>query len=149
MERKILKSYVDMGFGFPVRMVKVPMVKVRGAWTPDVNYKELATEVLGKLAGLKSRLSGNQVKFIRLQMGMTMEEFAARLGVTHPAVAKWEKKGMEPTGMNWSTEKDLRLSISRNLSGSDSKGALAFAALYDELEREAGAKGDRVEVVGS
>ena len=40
---------------------------------------------------------------------MTLQDFAARFGVTHPSVMKWEKQADEPTRMSWSTEKDLRL----------------------------------------
>ena len=31
MEKKIRKSFIDTGFGFPVHLVNVPMVKMRGS----------------------------------------------------------------------------------------------------------------------
>ena len=39
MNTKIQKEYVDMGFGFPVYLQNVPMVKVRGVWTPKVRQQ--------------------------------------------------------------------------------------------------------------
>ena len=41
METKVQKRFVDTGFGFPIRLINVPMVKVRGVWTPKINYNEL------------------------------------------------------------------------------------------------------------
>ena len=39
---------------------------------------------------------GNVIKKYRKNKGMTQEEMAARLGVTAPAVNKWEKGGSLP-----------------------------------------------------
>ncbi len=38
------------------------MVKVRGVWTPKLNYKQLAETVLSALAFNPSRLTGAEVK---------------------------------------------------------------------------------------
>lgn len=130
VERKSIATYTDHGFGFPVVLEDVSMIKVRGKWTPEIDYNLLAKEVLRCLAELDGRLTGNQVKFIRLQMEMTLEQFAKRLGLSHPAVLKWEKKGDAPTGMNWSNEKDIRLFIAMNLS----KAKKPFFDLYEFLE---------------
>lgn len=133
METKILHEYVDRGFGFPVVLVDVPMVKLRGRWTPRINFNSLAKEVLHCLAGLDGRLSGSQVKFIRLHFEMTLQVFASRFGVTHVAVLKWEKAGAKPTGMSWSTEKDIRLFVSQKLSVKSEE----FLAVYNRLETAA------------
>ena len=34
-QTKIQKEFVDHGFGFPIRLRQVPMVKVRRVWTPQ------------------------------------------------------------------------------------------------------------------
>ena len=73
MERKIQKLFVDEGFGFPVKLVNVPMIKVRGHWTPDVNYKELSESLLRALACKPTRLSGNEVHFIRQHFSLTLQ----------------------------------------------------------------------------
>ncbi len=126
---RIQKEFVDLGFGFPVRLRQVPMVKVRGVWTPQVNYEQLAQAALKALCFKPARLTGNEVRFIRLQLGMTLEEFAARFCVTHPSVIKWEKQGDEPTKMQWCTEKDIRLYLLLQTEGEEH-----FVDLYKKLE---------------
>lgn len=130
METKIKKEFIDTGFGFPIRLVNVPMVKVRGEWTPKVNYNELALEVLRALAHKVSRLTGNEIKFIRTHFEMTLQEFAKRFCVTHVGVMKWEKALNRPTAMSWSAEKDIRLFVLTRLAAK----AQEFASLYDDLQ---------------
>lgn len=130
MEKRIVAQHIDKGFGFPVILENVPMVKVRGEWTPHINYNNLAREVLRSLIDLDGRLTGNQVKFIRLHFEMTLQIFAARFAVSHPAVMKWERAKDKPTGMNWGTEKDIRLFIAKALDGA----ADDFLELYGQLE---------------
>jgi hypothetical protein len=105
------------------------MVQVRGKWTPAINYTQLARAVLRQLVGLDGRLTGHQVRFVRLHFEMTLQAFATRFGVSHVAVLKWEQRGNKPTGMTWSTEKDLRLFIHRQLSGQPRE----FLQLYEQL----------------
>ena len=45
----ILKSYVYEGFDFPVTLYSVPAKKVRGEWTPFINYVILSHNVLKAL----------------------------------------------------------------------------------------------------
>jgi hypothetical protein len=87
------------------------MVKVRGVWTPKINYNEFAHVVLRVLAHKESRLTGNEIRFIRTYFKMTLQKFAKRFCVTHVAVLKWEKVKNQPTAMNWTTEKDIRLFV--------------------------------------
>lgn len=129
-EQKIQKSFVDTGLGFPVRLLNVPMIKIRGRWTPNIDYGRLTDAVLRALCAKPVRLTGNEVRFIRLHFEMTLQEFAARFAVSHAAVIKWEKSKDDSTGMNWASEKDLRLFILSKLSAR----AEALAQLYQELE---------------
>jgi hypothetical protein len=129
MTTKIVAKYIDRGCGFPVVLEQVPMVQVRGKWTPNINYAHLARAVLRQLATLDGRLTGQQVRFIRLHFEMTLQAFAARFGVSHVAVLKWEQRGTKPTEMTWSTEKDLRLFIHQHLSGQPRE----FVQLYEHL----------------
>lgn len=131
MKKKIQKVYEGHGFGFPVVLLNVPMIQVRGEWLPDVNQNKLSEIVLGALIHKPYRLTGNEVHFIRIFLGMTLEQFAKRLDVTHPAVLKWEKKQTEPTGMIWSTEKDIRLFGLTKLQ----KHKNDFLSAYHELEK--------------
>ncbi len=100
METKVQREFLDTGFGFPIRLVNVPMVKVRGTWTPKLNYNELALVVLRALTYKESRLTGNEIKFIRTHFEMTLQEFAKRFCVTHVGVMKWEKTKNQSTAMN-------------------------------------------------
>lgn len=130
MKTKIQKEYVDVGFGFPVYLQNVPMVHVRGIWTPKVNYKRLSEMLLQMLVEKPSRLTGNELKFIRNKLQMTLKAFAERFYVTHPAVLKWEKSEDKPTNMNWATEKDIRLYVYHSVSKEDN-----FSAIYEQLQK--------------
>lgn len=128
--KKIQKEFVDTGLGFPVKLLNVPMVKVRGVWTPYINYNRLTKAVLVALCNKPTRLTGNEVQFIRLHFGMTLQAFAKRFVVSHVAVMKWEKSGNRPTTMSWASEKDLRLFVFlQNRAQPD-----ALAKLYASLE---------------
>lgn len=130
METKIQRKFIDMGFGFPICLINVPMIKVRGEWTPKINYNELTLIVLRALAHKDSRLTGNEIKFIRTHFEMTLQEFAKRFCVTHVGIMKWEKALNKPTVMSWSAEKDIRLFVLTRLAAK----AQELANLYDNLQ---------------
>lgn len=130
METKIQKEFIDTGFGFPIRLINVPMVKVRGLWTPKLDYNELTQVVLRAMAHKGSRLTGAEIKFIRTHFEMTLQEFANRFCVTHVAVLKWERAKNQSTTMTWSTEKDIRLFVLSKITVKSQE----FVDLYDELE---------------
>jgi len=131
MQTRIQKEFVDTGFGFPIRLMNVPMVKVRGAWTPKLNYNELALAVLRALSQKAARLTGSEVRFIRNHLELTLQEFAGRFCVTHVAVMKWERAKSHPTAMAWATEKDIRLFILSKLTARSDE----WVELYARLER--------------
>lgn len=103
------KDFTYNGFGFPVRLLNVPFVEVRGEMVPNIDYKTVSSQLLINLALKIDRLSGNEIRFIRQYHEMTLEKFAETFRVSHPSVLNWEKKGDGPTNMNWPTEKDIRL----------------------------------------
>jgi len=140
--QKIQKSFIDYGFGFPVQLLNVPMIKVRGVWTPNIDYNLLTQAVLKVLCEKPSRLTGSEIRFIRLHFEMTLQEFAGRFSVSHAAVIKWEKMKNKPTSMNWATEKDIRLFL---LSKINSK-AKEFWALYEDLEEAKGNKHETIQL---
>ncbi len=82
----VRKRFVYEGFGFPVILRNVPMVKVHGQWTPKIDYNELAVYVLFALARKPWRLTGDEMRFIRLHFEMTLTQFGDRFSVSHPAV---------------------------------------------------------------
>jgi len=129
VETKIQKKFIDESLGFPVVLINAPMTKAAGQWCLNVNYNAYQTAVLKILAYQSSRLSGNQVAFVRKFFVMTIRSFAGRFGVKHPAVLNWERKGHASTGMSWSTEKDIRLFIVDRLE----KNSINFRELYRSL----------------
>lgn len=130
--KKIQKIFIDYGLGFPVKLFHVPMVKVRGVWTPEIDYNRLSMAVLRALCEKGTRLTGNEIKFIRLYFEMTLQEFAKRFSVSHVAVLKWEWMQNHATPMNWSTEKDIRLFLLSKISDKPN----ALAVLYHKLENK-------------
>ena len=132
MDRKIKKHFIYPGLGFPVDLTDVPMVKVRGEWIPDIDYTELEEKMALAVPLRPVRLTGNEVRFLRLHLTLTASVLARQLGVTHQAVTRWEQTGDEPTQMGWSTEKDLRLFV------------LARKGVGDRVFRQAYASFDHV-----
>jgi DNA-binding transcriptional regulator YiaG len=128
-ERKIRKSYVYTGLGFPVILKNVPMIKVWGVWTPDINYNHLRKAVLLTLAYLKSPLTGAQVRFIRKYFTLTLVDFAKMFDVTHSAVIKWEKQEAESAKISSTTEKAIRFFVLDSLLDNP----LAFQTAYRKL----------------
>ena len=142
MKKKIQKTYQDHGFGFPVTLLNVTMIEARGEWVPDVNQKELQERVIEALVIKYSRLSGNEIRFIRQYFQMTLEQFAERFDVTHPAVLKWERTKNHGTGMNWTTEKDIRLFALNRLSPK----AQRFVVVYEQLTEVAPEKSESIKI---
>lgn len=141
-DTKTQKRFVYHGFGFPVVLRNVPMVKVRGSWTPKVDYNRLARDVLLALAHKPARLTGSEVRFIRHHFEMNLTHFGDHFSVSHPAVLKWEDSRDRATSMKWSIEKDIRLFV---LDALDAE-AEDLAALYRFLRKEARAQGKPIEM---
>ena len=134
MTTKIRKRYIDDGLGFPVILLNVPLIKVRGEWALKINYNRYQQCVLNLLAYKMAKLTGNEVQFIRKHFQMTVRTFAKRFSIKHTAVVKWEKAKDDPTKMTWTTEKDIRLFILDELN----KGASELHNLYKILKEEVG-----------
>lgn len=132
METKMQKIYTDYSLGFPVIILNAPLVKTRGEWALNVNYNKYQDMALTLLAHKFTRLTGNEIQFIRKYFQMTYREFASRFSVKHPAVIKWEKKADYCTDMAWTTEKDIRLFIIDHIS----KKAEDLRKLYRTLNEE-------------
>jgi hypothetical protein len=134
-KHKIEREFIDNGFGFPVRLRNVPMIEIRGAWTPDIDYNVLTNVVLRALCIKPARLTGCEVRFIRQHNALTLQEFAQQFGVSHPAVMKWERTEERPTGMQWGTEKDIRLWVFLRVAAGP-KTEREFVSVYESLSAE-------------
>ena len=154
MKSAIRKRYTVGGFGFPVVLHNVKMVEVCGEWAPCIDYDSLTRLVVKGLGEKEGKLTGNEVAFARQYAQMSLRRFAARFGVTHQAVMKWESAGAHATNMEWSTEKDLRMFLfellfSDSLSGASELArdvALELVALYKALESKRHASADLIEI---
>lgn len=129
-QQKIEKEVVYRGLGFPVVLRNVPMIKLRGVWTPDINLNDLQKVVLLALAHHPSDLTGSQIRFIRTWLGLTQSEFGKLFGVTHPAIVKWEKMENKGSKMNLTTQRDLRLWLLDQLLARDDDFRKAFKIVH-------------------
>ncbi|WP_115712758.1 hypothetical protein [Legionella sainthelensi] len=112
MKTKIESLFLYEGLGFPIELENVEMLSINGEWLPKIDVRTIADEAIKMLATQESRLTGNQVKFIRSYFSMPLREFGETVvHESHTAVSKWEKCGDETTNMNENTEQVLRLYI--------------------------------------
>lgn len=118
---KIAKSVVYEGFGFPIILQNVPMVEVRGIWTPHLQWNKLEKIVLLLLAQQHYELTGYQIRFIRHCMQLNQRDFAKLFGVTHAAVVKWERSANTPVRMHLMTQTAIRLCVLDELLKDDSQ----------------------------
>jgi hypothetical protein len=130
---KTKKQFIDYGCGFPVILEDIPMVQVRGVWTPDINYEDFHKAVLRALAHKPFRLTGNEIKFVRHFFGLTLAQFGDYFDVSHPAVLKWDGAGDDLPNIKWSTERDVRLFILDKLNETPSR----IGELYQGLRKAA------------
>lgn len=132
--QKIEKEFTYYGLGFPVVLRNVPMIELRGVWTPDIDFNILQKVMLLALAYHPADLTGNQVHFIRVWFGLTQTEFGKVLGVTHPAVAKWGKTENKSSKMSLSTQRELRLYLLDHLLSKDEDFRKAFKVIISTTE---------------
>lgn len=132
MKKKRQKRFEYNGFGFPVVLMNVPMIKAMGVWTPHINYNKLQKLLLIALAHKPAPLTGNEVRFIRKYFEKNMEEFGKYFGITHAAVSKWENKKNRPVNTDINTEICLRLFILDHLQVSDED----FRRVYKEVAQQ-------------
>lgn len=131
MERKIKKKHVDYSCGFPVVLLNVPVIKIHGKQVLDIDNDALAKNILLLLYKKAEPLTGNEVRFIRYYFGITLRDFARRLGVKHSAIVKWEKKQDHSASITWGIEKDIRLFILDKLCKSNKDFRDGYKALEE------------------
>ncbi|KTD65384.1 hypothetical protein [Legionella spiritensis] len=127
MKSKVVKSYLYEGLGFPIELENVELLNIDGEWLPKIDVQYIADEVIKRLAIQETRLTGNQVKFIRTYFSMPLREFSEKvIHTSHTAVSKWEKTGNETTKMSENTEQVLRLFILERTQTNSIKEQAAF-----------------------
>ena len=129
---KIVDEYFEYGCGFPIRLTNVPMVKDGNEWIPDIDYNKLDKLVLCEICKMPYRLTGNQVRFIRLYFEKNFKEFAALLRVKHSSVIHWEKQKDDSANITWGTELAIRLFVLYQLESRAKKFQQDYASLVDQ-----------------
>jgi DNA-binding transcriptional regulator YiaG len=106
---KIIDEYRADELGLPVLIRGVPIIEIDGHEVMDIDYAKISKVLFMALIIKPFPLTGAEIRFMRLFMGLTLENLANSLHVTHPTVLSWEKCGNEPTKMTDSTEAILRI----------------------------------------
>jgi DNA-binding transcriptional regulator YiaG len=133
MESKVVESFLYEGLGFPIELENVEMININDEWAPKIDVRRVADAAIKKLATQETRLTGNQVKFIRSYFSMPLREFSGKVvHATHTAVNKWEKAGNDSTNMNENTEQVLRLYI---IEQTQTKTKTQQAAFYKNFQK--------------
>ena len=142
----MLKQYEFCGFGFPILLLNVPLREARGEMILDVNYNALGKVVLEWLAHKSSPFTGKEIQFIRQSFDMTLPEFAKLLGVTHPAVIKWENARNRLAKINPHLEFFIRLCILEFLKANKQE----YINVFEQFKQNDNLKKpDRIETVAA
>ena len=129
MSKTKKETILYKGLGFPIKLIDVPMKKMFGDWVIDVDMTELQLIVLKALIHKPTRITKNELKFIRHFLVLTTTEFGKTFGVSHSAVIQWEKgkRNLSPT-----TELCIRLFVLNHLHVKDKE----FRNLYNQISIE-------------
>ncbi len=129
MKKTKKKTFVHEAFGFPIKLINVPMKKVVGEWVLDVDFATLEKAVLKRLIHKLIPLTGAEIRFIRKYLQLTTKEFGKLCGVSHPAVLKWEGGKAKPP---IPTDIYIRLNGLSHLNAKDQE----FRSLIEETTAE-------------
>ena len=111
MEKKHVKKFTYDGLGFPVVLIDISLVNVRGIWTPAIDYNKLQKTVLFELSQKPGPLTGDEIHFIRAYFEMSLEVFGKHLETTEIAVSNWEKAKNKPGKISPEVELCIRLFV--------------------------------------
>jgi DNA-binding transcriptional regulator YiaG len=104
------KKMIYEGLGFPLVLVGFKTKKVRGEVLPEVNFKDLQAMAFSALLSKPGRLTGSELLFVRSYLGLTQLQLSKKVGLAnHSRVSQWERKGLNPTGMDYPAELTVRL----------------------------------------
>ena len=106
---KIIEEYRADELGLPILIKNVSVILIDGHEVMDIDYAAISKLLFAALIIKPFSLTGAEVKFMRLFMGLTLESLARSLHVTHPTILSWERCGNNSTKMTDSTEAILRM----------------------------------------
>lgn len=111
MTKKIMKTFIYEGLGFPIELHDIEMVMINGEYAPKIDVRAVADDAIKSLVLQKTKLTGNQVKFIRTYFSASLRDFAKIVNESHMAVKKWEDFKKKPTKMDSNIETRIRLYV--------------------------------------
>lgn len=135
MSKKIVKNYTYTGLGFPIELHNVEMVKFEGEFHPKIDVRKIADSAIKSLVTQESRLTGNQIRFIRSYFSMSLRDFAKVVNESHAAVKKWEDFSDETSNMDLNIEIMLRLYIYDQVVIKTERKKIEFYNRYVELTK--------------
>ena len=133
---KIVKTFTYEGLGFPIILENVLFHKIRGEWLPKIDVEELAEVIFRMLPSKTSKLTGNEIKFIRTFLGKSKPAFGELFKLSHTAVSKWETSGNTPAPISPSQEVVLRLYLEDYLNVGDREFYKAYKGLETSVYSE-------------
>lgn len=111
-----IKNYEWNGFGFPIIFDELAAIKMKGKLIPDIDCADVAAPIIEFICTSQDLpLSGNQVKFIRYHLGMTLCEFSIFMGVAYRSVMRWEDRKKSSAQIDESTEINFRIKVLKKL----------------------------------
>ena len=111
MTKKVMKTFIYEGLGFPIELHNVEMMMINGEYAPKIDVRVIADNAMKSLVLQKSKITGNQVKFIRSYFSASLREFGKIVNESHMAVKKWENFRDKSTNMDPNIETRIRLYI--------------------------------------
>jgi len=131
MSKKILKTVTYEGLGFPVELHDVEMIMINGEYAPKIDVRAIADAAMKSLVLQQTKLTGNQVKFIRTYFSASLREFGKIVNESHMAVKKWEDFKNKPTNMDPNIETRIRLYIYDKICVKSNSDKIKF---YDQYQ---------------
>ena len=134
MKAKKLEKYIYKGLGFPIELNDVPLVEFEGKQHPKIDIRKVSENAIRELPFQKEKFTGNQIRFIRSFLRMSLREFAK--GVvkeSHSAVNKWEKFKTKSTNMDSNIETVLRLYLIEKFCSKTIAEKNKFFTYFQEL----------------
>src|SRR5262245_56998484 len=98
MKEATKKGFIYKGAGFPVTLIGFPFKTIHGDEVLDVDMDQLDLAIAFAVLSKPAPLTGHEIKFLRTIVGLSLQNFGKELGVTAPAVKKWEDLKEEEMG---------------------------------------------------
>lgn len=74
--------------------------EIDGEKAVSISDVDALNEVIGRSLAAKSDLDGDEIRFIRKELGLSQKRLADLLGSTEQTVSLWERRGRIPKGFD-------------------------------------------------